>query len=120
MIVAANDDIGNNITYGSGVQYNSTTYYQYATIKDSEYSGFMITNGSYVEYGYNKYYSFTVQFVKEPATTGAIGVGTYYMTSGREYSFPGGSSTYKVQGDPTVYHSTSFYVPSEGTYTILQ
>ena len=42
------------------------------------------------------------------------------LTAGTQYAFPSGSSTHKVKGDPTVYHSTSFYVPSDGTYTILQ
>lgn len=126
VIAAANDDVVSNISYGTSEQYNSTTYYKYAQINsNSGYSGFTITDGSCVEDGNNKYYSLTVQFVKEPETAsgsnmGAIGVGTYYMTAERQYSFPSGSSTHKVQGDPTVYYAKDFYVSSSGTYTIEQ
>ncbi|MGN0340905.1 MAG: hypothetical protein ACI4D0_10480 [Lachnospira sp.] len=62
-------------------------------------------------------YRLTFEWV--PKTTISVGIPTA-MTTGTQYSFPSGSSTHKVQGDPTVYYGTSFYVSSSGTYTILQ
>lgn len=127
VIDAGNDKIEGNISYEHPYSYNGTNYYSSASINNdgSQYSGFMITAGSYEEVGEykNKYYSFTVQFVKEPeyvsnTAVGAIGVGTYYLTRRNEYSFSG-TGTYKVQGDPTVYQFKEFCVPSDGTYTIL-
>ena len=59
-------------------------------------------------------------FAWVPKTT-TISIGqTVSLTTGTQYSFPSGSSTHKVQGDPTVYYGTSFYVSSSGTYTIEQ
>lgn len=58
-------------------------------------------------------------FAWVPKTT-TISVGkAVSLTTGTQYSFPSGS-THKVQGDPTVYYGTSFYVSSSGTYTIEQ
>lgn len=58
-------------------------------------------------------------FAWVPKTT-TISIGqTVSLTTGTQYSFPSGS-THKVQGDPTVYYGTSFYVSSSGTYTIEQ
>ena len=112
VIEKGSDSITDNIAYGP---IKEEGYYMYATIKNSSYDGFMITGARNV----NDLYYFTVQFVKQPSTVGDVGVGTYYMTPGRPYSFPSGS-THKVQGDPTVYYGTSFYVSSSGTYTIEQ
>lgn len=94
--------------------------FSYAKINTaSGYDGFMITSSNkQTESGATKY-TFTLQFVKQPSTEGGVGVGTYYMTSGTQYSFPSGN-THKVQGDPTVYYGASFYVSSSGTYTIEQ
>lgn len=115
VIEKGSDSITDNIVYGETIEKDGITSYTNATIKNSSYDGFMITGARNV----NDIYYFTVQFVKQPSTVGDVGVGTYYMTPGRPYSFPSGS-THKVQGDPTVYYYTSFYVPSDGTYTILQ
>lgn len=63
---------------------------------------------------------YKLTFAWVPKTT-TISVGkAVSLTTGTQYSFPSGSSTHKVQGDPTVYYGTSFYVSSSGTYTIEQ
>lgn len=62
---------------------------------------------------------YQLTFAWVPNTTISIGQ-TVSLTTGMQYSFPSGSSTHKVQGDPTVYYGTSFYVSSSGTYTIEQ
>ena len=115
-------DVSGKIIYcdSDDKQVNGDSNFLYAKIDAaSGYNGFMVTGSNkQTESGTTKY-TFTLQFVKEPSTGGDVGVGTYYMTPGTQYSFPSGS-THKVQGDPTVYHSTLFYVPSDGTYTILQ
>ncbi len=116
-------DVSGKITcHGSdGSVLDTYSNISYAVINTaSGYDGFMITSSNKQTESDTTKYTFTLQFVKEPSTVGDVGVGTYYMTYGRGYSFPSGSSTHKVQGDPTVYHSTLFYVPSDGTYTILQ
>ena len=61
---------------------------------------------------------YKLTFAWVPNTTISIGQ-TVSLTTGMQYSFPSGS-THKVQGDPTVYYGTSFYVSSSGTYTIEQ
>lgn len=67
--------------------------------------------------GEGQLYRLTFEWV--PKTTISVGI-PMAMTKGTRYSFPSGSSTHKVQGDPTVYQYEYFYVPSDGTYTILQ
>ena len=62
-------------------------------------------------------YKLTFAWVHKTTT---ISVGkAVSLNAGTQYSFPSGS-THKVQGDPTVYYGTSFYVSSSGTYTIEQ
>lgn len=116
------DVSGKIICYGSdGGKVAADSTISYAEINTaSGYDGFMITGSNKQTESDTTKYTFTLQFVNEPSTVGGVGVGTYFMTSGTPYSFPSGSSTHKVQGDPTVYYGTSFYVSSSGTYTIEQ
>lgn len=65
---------------------------------------------------YHPIYKLTFAWV--PNTTISVGQ-TVSLTTGTQYSFSG-TGTYKVQGDPTVYHATDFYVSQDGTYTIEQ
>lgn len=67
--------------------------------------------------GEGQLYRLTFEWV--PKTTISVGI-PMAMTKGTRYSFPSGSSTHKVQGDPTNYYTKDFYVSSSGTYTILQ
>lgn len=64
------------------------------------------------------YYKITFELVYNTTTVEAGK--SMSLTTGTRYSFPSGSNTHKVQGDPTNYYTTDFYVSSSGTYTILQ
>lgn len=112
---------GSNIAYYGGVKISKALPTQYKSIKITACTEVAYTNtdGSktdvYAEDGHllNK-----LTFAWVPNTTISIGQ-TVSLTTGTQYSFPSGS-THKVQGDPTVYYGTSFYVSSSGTYTIEQ
>ena len=105
---------GSNITYYDGAKVENALPPKYKSIKITACTKVANTNEA------DGYPIYKLTFAWVPKTT-TISIGqTVSLTTGTQYSFPSGSSTHKVQGDPTVYHSTLFYVPSDGTYTILQ
>lgn len=120
-----------NFTEGGTANDNKTKYYTKVEVKSSnfpsQYKSIKITDCNKVtnadgtsdalDGDYYPIYQLTFAWV--PNTTISIGQ-TVSLTTGTQYSFPSGSSTHKVQGDPTVYYGTSFYVSSSGTYTIEQ
>lgn len=114
---------GSNITYYGGVKISDDLPTQYKSIKITTCTKVTYTNtdGNEAEAKADDYCSiYKLTFAWVPKTT-TISIGqTVSLTTGTQYSFPSGSSTHKVQGDPTVYHSMFFYVPSDGNYTILQ
>lgn len=117
--ITTND--GNYITYYDGVKVKKTLLDNYESIIITDCTKVTYTNadGSTAEVkavDYCPIYKLTFAWV--PNTTISIGQ-TVSLTTGTQYSFSG-TGTYKVQGDPTVYHATSFYVSSSGTYTIEQ
>ena len=112
---------GSNITYYGGVKISNDLPTQYKSIKITTCTKVTYTNtdGNEAEAKADDYCSiYKLTFAWVPNTTISIGQ-TVSLTTGTQYSFPSGS-THKVQGDPTVYYGTSFYVSSSGTYTIEQ
>lgn len=112
---------------------NKTEYYgsvKIAQTLPTQYKSIIITDCTKVTYtnddggtsdaqAVDYYPIYKLTFAWVPKTT-TISIGqTVSLTTGTQYSFPSGS-THKVQGDPTVYYGTSFYVSSSGTYTIEQ
>lgn len=97
---------------------NNTFPSAYKAIKISKSEPVTTNDGTSVEVrGEDKLYRLTFAWV--PNTTISIGQ-TVSLTARTKYSFPSGSNTHKVQGDPTNYYTTDFYVSSSGIYTILQ
>lgn len=91
---------------------------EYEAIKISKVSRATNNDGTPKDAGpYGSLYSLTLEWV--PKTTISVGI-PMAMTTGTKYSFPIGSSTHEVQGDPTNYYTTDFYVSSSGTYIILR
>lgn len=119
-----------NFTEGGTADDNKTKYYTKVEVKSSnfpsQYKSIKITDCNKVtnddgtsdalDGDYYPIYKLTFAWV--PNTTISVGKAVS-LNAGTQYSFPSGS-THKVQGDPTVYYGTSFYVSSSGTYTIEQ
>lgn len=103
---------------------DSITYYTSATVSSvlPEGSYVMITGcqeyGSYIANDGTTIKSLTlvVYHSSESVQTGT----PTRLTTGTKYSFPSTGSIHKIQGDPTNYYTTDFYVSQSGDYTILQ
>lgn len=110
-------DDGNTKYYTQATVINDIFPSEYEAIKISKSEPVTNDDGTRVQVFGGDLYKLTFAWV--PKTT-TISIGqTVSLTTGTQYSFPSGS-THKVQGDPTVYYGTSFYVSSSGTYTIEQ
>lgn len=113
----------NSITeYYDSVKISQTLPTQYKSIKITDCNKVTYDNGdgSKVEVqASDGHVIYKLTFAWVPNTTISIGQ-TVSLTARTKYSFPSGSNTHKVQGDPTNYYTTDFYVSSSGTYTILQ
>ena len=116
----ANDD---ETKYYGSVKVTSNNFpTQYKSIKITAYEPVTKLNEDGTEavdvLDADNYRLYKLTFAWVPNTTISIGQ-TVSLTTGTQYSFSG-TGTYKVQGDPTVYHATDFYVSQDGTYTIEQ
>lgn len=115
-------DYGSNITYYDGAKVENALPDEYKAIIITACTKVTYTNddgGTSDALAVDYWPIYKLTFAWVPNTTISIGQ-TVSLTTGTQYSFPSGSSTHKVQGDPTVYYGTSFYVSSSGTYTIEQ
>ena len=108
--------------YYDSVKISQTLPTQYKSIKITAYEPVTKLNEDGTEavdvLDADNYRLYKLTFAWVPNTTISIGQ-TVSLTTGTQYSFSG-TGTYKVQGDPTVYHATDFYVSQDGTYTIEQ
>ena len=113
-------DDNNKTEYYDNVKINEALPTQYKSIKITACTKVTYTNDgeTFEPQAYDGESIYKLIFAWVPNTTISIGQ-TVSLTTGTQYSFSG-TGTYKVQGDPTVYHATDFYVSQDGTYTIEQ